>query len=44
MIAICGRNLLSMEELNRAGIEAAYALTDLETDVERCISEAGPLL
>ena len=43
-IVICGRNLLSMEELNRAGISAAYALTDIETDIERCVSEAGPLL
>ena len=27
-----------------AGIEEAYALTDLEPDPERCMAEAGPLL
>jgi glycerate 2-kinase len=30
--------------LEQAGIAMAYALTDLESDVARCMSDAGPLL
>jgi glycerate kinase len=30
--------------LHGAGIDAAYALVDLEPDVARCMSEAAPLL
>ena len=41
---MCGRNLLDAERLRAAGIAAAYALTDLEPDPQRCIDEAGPLL
>ena len=44
VVAVCGRNSLDVGELRRAGIAAAYALTDLESDVARCLSEAGPLL
>ncbi|NUT39823.1 MAG: glycerate kinase, partial [Thermoactinospora sp.] len=44
VIAVCGRRDLGDEELRAAGIEAAYALTDLEPDTGRCIAEAGPLL
>ncbi|MEV4162826.1 glycerate kinase [Nonomuraea dietziae] len=44
VVAVCGRRTLSDEELRAAGIEAAYALTDLEPDPERCMAEAGPLL
>ncbi|MEU4543439.1 glycerate kinase [Nonomuraea dietziae] len=44
VVAVCGRRTLSDEELRAAGIEAAYALTDLEPDTERCMAEAGPLL
>lgn len=44
VVAVCGRRTLSDEELRAAGIEAAYALTDLEPDQERCMAEAGPLL
>ncbi|MFI6477951.1 glycerate kinase [Nonomuraea sp. NPDC050663] len=44
VIAVCGRRDLGDEELQAAGIEAAYALTDLEPDTDRCIAEAGPLL
>lgn len=32
------------EALGRAGIRRAYALTDVEPDVARCIAEAGPIL
>lgn len=34
----------SPADLEPAGILAAYALTDLEPDPDRCMSEAGPLL
>lgn len=44
VIAVCGRRTLTDEELQVAGIEAAYALTDLEADPDRCMAEAGPLL
>jgi glycerate kinase len=30
--------------LRGAGIQQAYALTDIETDVQRSLTEAGPLL
>ncbi|GII95744.1 glycerate kinase [Sinosporangium siamense] len=43
-VAVCGRRSVSDEELRAAGIEAAYALTDIEPDVRRCMAEAGPLL
>ncbi|KAB8192819.1 glycerate kinase [Nonomuraea phyllanthi] len=44
VVAVCGRRTLSDDALRAAGIEAAYALTDLEPDPERCMAEAGPLL
>jgi glycerate kinase len=44
VIAVAGRRGLTAEELRGAGIAAAYALTDLEPDVARCMAEAGPLL
>jgi glycerate kinase len=44
VVAVAGRCLLGPEELRAAGIEAVYALTEVEPDVQRCISEAGPLL
>ncbi|WP_205825719.1 glycerate kinase [Microbispora catharanthi] len=44
VVAVCGRRTVGDEELRAAGIEAAYALTDVEPDVRRCMAEAGPLL
>ncbi|MEQ4716378.1 glycerate kinase [Nonomuraea sp. B19D2] len=44
VVAVCGRRTLTDDELRAAGIEAAYALTDLEPDPDRCMAEAGPLL
>ncbi|NBE95365.1 glycerate kinase, partial [Nonomuraea sp. KC401] len=44
VVAVCGRRTLSDAELKAAGIETAYALTDLEPDETRCMAEAGPLL
>jgi glycerate kinase len=43
-IAVAGRSLLSPGELEPAGILSAYALTDIEPDPGRCMTEAGPLL
>ncbi|MBF8194375.1 glycerate kinase, partial [Nonomuraea sp. K274] len=44
VVAVCGRRTLDDAELKAAGIQAAYALTDLEPDPARCMAEAGPLL
>ncbi len=44
VIAVAGRDTLSTEQLRGAGIEAAYALADIEPDLARCLAEAGPLL
>jgi glycerate kinase len=44
VVTVSGRLALSADQLRSAGIERAYALTDIEPDVSRCISEAGPLL
>jgi glycerate kinase len=44
VVAVCGRRVLSDEALTGAGIERAYALTDLEPDPATCIANAGPLL
>ena len=44
VVAVAGRSLLSPAELEPAGILAAYALTDIEPDPDRCMSEAGALL
>ncbi|MEU9885554.1 glycerate kinase [Sphaerisporangium sp. NPDC051011] len=44
VVAVCGRRALTAEELSRAGIRSAFALTDIEQDVSRCIAQAGPLL
>jgi glycerate 2-kinase len=44
VVAVAGRNSLSPGQLHTAGLAAAYALTDIEPDPERCLAEAGPLL
>nr|WP_307826813.1 glycerate kinase [Streptomyces pactum] len=44
VLAVCGRLAIDREALAAAGIERAYALTDLEPDPDRCMAEAGPLL
>ncbi|WP_052851144.1 glycerate kinase [Streptomyces avicenniae] len=44
VLAVCGRLALDDAALAGAGIEAAYPLTALEPDTERCMVEAGPLL
>lgn len=44
VVAVAGRNLLSTDQLTAAGVRQAYALTDIESDVQRCIDDPGPLL
>ncbi|WNM36499.1 glycerate kinase [Streptomyces sp. Li-HN-5-11] len=44
VLAVCGRLALTPEALRRAGISRAYALTEVEPDVVKCIAEAGPIL
>jgi glycerate kinase len=44
VVAVAGRSLLSAADLEPAGILATYALTDIEPDPDRCMTEAGPLL
>lgn len=43
-VAVCGTTELSPAELRGAGIDAGYALVDLEPDVSRCMSDAASLL
>jgi glycerate kinase len=44
VLAVCGRLALTPQALRRAGISRAYALTEVEPDVGKCIAEAGPIL
>jgi glycerate 2-kinase len=44
VVAVCGRRSLSAAALRAAGIDAAYALLDLEPDVDICLRSPGPLL
>lgn len=44
VVAVCGRLALRPEALGRAGIRRAYPLTDMEPDLAKCISDAGPIL
>jgi len=43
-VAVCGTSKLSSADLHGAGIDAAYALVDIEPDVARCMTDAAPLL
>lgn len=44
VMAVCGRNSLTEEQLRDAGIDAAYALADVEPDPARSMADAAPLL
>jgi glycerate kinase len=44
VVAVAGRCTLSPDELRAAGISAAYAVTDIEPDLDRCMANAGPLV
>jgi glycerate kinase len=43
-VAVAGRSLLGPGELMRAGLSAAYPLTDIEPDHRLCMTNAGVLL
>ena len=44
LVAVCGRSSLAADRARAAGIERVFALTDLESDPEVCMTQAGPLL
>jgi glycerate 2-kinase len=44
VVAVAGVCTLSPAQLREAGIAAAYALSDIEPDMSRCIANAGPLV
>jgi glycerate 2-kinase len=44
VVAVAGRCTLSADQLRAAGIDRAYALSDIEPDLERCMADAGPLV
>jgi len=44
VIAVCGRNLLSVDSCRAAGISAVYSLGDLEPDARRSMADAAALL
>ncbi len=44
VVTVSGRNLLSERQLAAAGVRKAYVLTDIESDVQKCMSDPGPLL
>jgi glycerate kinase len=44
VVAVCGRLALRPEALGRAGIRRAYPLTEVEPDIAKCVSDAGPIL
>ncbi|TWP35441.1 glycerate kinase [Leekyejoonella antrihumi] len=44
VVAVCGRITLPSAQTRSAGIEAVYALTDIEPDVEKCMTQGEDLL
>jgi glycerate kinase len=44
VVAVAGVRSLSPAQLREAGFAACYAIADIEADLARCITEAGPLL
>ncbi len=44
VVAVAGVSSLTASQLSSAGISAAYALADIEPDLDRCREQAGPLL
>ncbi|HZR52538.1 MAG TPA: glycerate kinase [Streptosporangiaceae bacterium] len=44
VIAVAGVRTLTEDQLRQAGIARAYALTDVEPDVARCLANPGPIL
>ncbi|HZL07013.1 MAG TPA: glycerate kinase [Coriobacteriia bacterium] len=44
VIAVCGRSTLDEAQLREVGVAAAYALADIEPDVDRSMTNAATLL
>lgn len=44
VVAVCGVNRLDPARMRAAGIAAAYALADVEPDLQRCLTDGIPLL
>jgi glycerate 2-kinase len=44
VVAVCGRTTLDPERLRDAGIDAAYAISDIESDPQRWFDDAASLL
>ncbi|TYP87670.1 glycerate kinase [Blastococcus xanthinilyticus] len=44
VVAVCGRSTLDEQQLRAAGIDAAYALAELEPDTARSMAHAAELL
>ena len=44
VVAVCGRTTLTPETLTAAGFAHSYALTDIESDTDLCMKNAGALL
>lgn len=44
VVAVCGRSTLTSARLEDAGITAAYALTDIEPDLDCCLADGAALL
>lgn len=44
VVAVCGTNTLPAQRLRDAGVDHAYALTDLEPDLDVCLRDGTPLL
>ena len=44
VVAVCGRTTLARGQLQQPDSEEVYALTELESNVDRCIAEAARLL
>ncbi|NYI45352.1 glycerate kinase [Nocardioides aromaticivorans] len=44
VVAVCGVNRLDPARMRAAGIEAAYALANIEPDLQRCLTDGIPLL
>jgi glycerate kinase len=44
VVTVSGRLALSAEQLHAAGVRQAYALSDIEPDLARCLADPGPIL
>ena len=44
VVAVCGRSVLTPEQISSSGFLAVHALTELESNVDTCITDAAALL